>query len=183
MARALGSSPETEPAGGTHRLTPHLRGNVGILFSPRPPEEIIAYFSAFRPADFARAGTTASRTFILPPGIVLSCGGEIAAEDDVPVSHTVEPTLRQLGVPSRLEKGKVMLDVEYTVCKEGEVLGSAQTALLKMFGVASAEFRVELRAVWAAESGSVDVLSEHTEGTGDGMDVDDGDGIDEDSEE
>jgi len=44
------------------------------------------------------------------------------------------------------------------------VLSSRQTTLLKMFGVAVAEFRVELKCYWEKESGQVTELG--------GMDVD-----------
>ena len=80
--------------------------------------------------------------------MVYSCGGEIPIEDDVPVAHSQEPNIRNWGVPTRLVRGKVELDFDYIVCKEGDVLTSGQTALLKMFGVATAEFRVGVRACW-----------------------------------
>ncbi len=49
-------------------------------------------------------------------------------------------------MPTRLMKGKVMLDADYEVCREGQVLNSHQTALLKLFGVATAEFTVQIKA-------------------------------------
>ena len=39
-----------------------------------------------------------------------------------------------------------MLEGEYEVCREGQVLDSRQTRLLKLFGVATAEFKVQLVA-------------------------------------
>ncbi|CAD6585052.1 MAG: mRNA turnover 4 [Alectoria sarmentosa] len=141
MAVALGLTSESEPYPQTSLLSPHLRGSVGLLFSPRPPSVILSYFSTFVPLDFARAGSTASRTFSLPSGTLHSRGGEISAEEDVPLAHSVEPNLRKLGLPTRLVKGKVELDGDFVVCREGEVLGSGQTTLLKMFGIAMAEFR------------------------------------------
>lgn len=58
----------------------------------------------------------------------------------------MEPTLRGLGAPTRLIKGRVVLDQAFEVCKEGDVLDSRQTRLLKMFGVQTAEFRVRMLA-------------------------------------
>jgi mRNA turnover protein 4 len=66
--------------------------------------------------------------------------------------------LRKWGMPTKLEKGKVMLNEPYMVCKEGETLNSHQTALLKIFGVAMAEFRVKVLAYWRKESGQVTVV-------------------------
>ena len=176
MAVALGLTPATEPAPNTSLLTPHLTGSVGLLFSPRDPTSTLSYFSTFRPLDYARAGTTATRTFTLPGGILYSRGGEIPVEEDVPLAHSIEPTLRKLGVPSRLVKGKIELDSDYRVCTEGEVLGSGQTTLLKMFGVAMAEFRVKIMAYFVARTGEVVSLEDGGEEGGGGMQVDMRDG-------
>ncbi|OBT76926.1 hypothetical protein VF21_04135 [Pseudogymnoascus sp. 05NY08] len=156
MAKALGSTPETAYQTNTHLLAPYLAGNVGLLFTDRSPEEVSAHFAANTPTDFARAGTRATRRFAIPEGIVYSLGGEIAAESDVPMAHGLEPELRRLNVPTSLSKGKITLQNEYEVCREGQVLDSRQTRLLKLFGVATAEFRVRVVAYWSAESGTVE---------------------------
>ncbi|MCJ1388128.1 mRNA turnover 4 [Xylographa bjoerkii] len=175
MAAALGRSATDEPAPNTSLLTPHLSGTIGLLFSPRTPAEIKAYFANFHPLDYARAGTTATRRFVLPAGTLYSRGGEIPIEEDLPLAHSIEPTLRKWGVPTRLVKGKVELEGEYVVCQEGEVLGSGQTTLLKMFGVATAEFGVDLKAYWVKEKAEVVVLAKGEAGDGEG----DSDGEDE----
>ena len=163
VAAALGLTSATEPYLGTSLLTPHLRGNVGLIFSPRSPTDILAYFANFNPADFARAGTIASRTFAIPSGLVYSRGGEIPEEEDLPLAHSLEPNLRKLGVPTKLVKGKVMLESEepFVVCTEKQKLGSGQTSLLKMFGVATAEFRVRISAWWERETG---LVTDHEDG-------------------
>ena len=167
MAVALGLTPATSCQPNTHLLTTHLHNDVGLLFSPVSPPELLAHFEAFRPADYARAGTVANRSFTLPRGVLYSRGGEILAEDDVPLAHSTEPGLRKLGLPTRLVKGKVELDADFQVCREGEVLGSGQTTLLKHFGVAMAEFRVEVVAWWERDTGSVEVVGgQRVEGTG-----------------
>ncbi|KAH8425220.1 ribosome assembly factor MRT4 [Aspergillus melleus] len=170
MAVALGHNPESEAATNLHKLAPHLTGAVGLLFTSRDPQSVIEYFENFRPLDFARAGTVSTRSFSLPNGLVYSRGGDLPASEDEPVSHTIEPELRKLGVPTRLVKGKVMLELtegqeSFPICREGETLDSRQTTLLKMFGVVSSEFHVALKAQWTRASGEVKLL----EG---GMDVD-----------
>jgi len=169
MAVALGNSPETECAENLHRLTPYMAGAVGLLFTSRNPDTVMSYFESFRPLDFARAGTISTRAFTIPNGLVYSRAGEIPISEDEPVSHTVEPGLRKLGVPTRLVKGKVMLELTdgaegYVVCKEGQVLDSRQTTLLKTFGVATAAFRVDMKARWDRERGQVTILEDRTKG-------------------
>ncbi|TVY75721.1 Ribosome assembly factor [Lachnellula suecica] len=140
MAKALGSTPENEYQENTRLLSPHLVGNVGLLFTNREPASVSEYFDSLAKTDFARAGTEATRTFTIPAGVVYSMGGEIAGEDDVPMAHSLEPEMRKLNVPTSLE---------------GDTLDSRQTRLLKLFGVATAEFTVQLVAYWSAATNQV----------------------------
>jgi mRNA turnover protein 4 len=61
-------------------------------------------------------------------------------------------------MPTRLQRGIITLDHEYTVCREGEVLDSKQTRLLKQFGIACAEFKVHLAGYWSKVNGDVQIL-------------------------
>ncbi|KAE8451571.1 hypothetical protein EG329_003644 [Mollisiaceae sp. DMI_Dod_QoI] len=158
MAKALGSSLEDEYQPNTHQLAKFLVGNVGLLCTNREPSVIKEYFNSLAKTDFARAGTAAAREFTVPAGVVYSMGGEIDAEQDVPMAHSLEPELRKLNMPTTLKKGKITLDNPYTVCKEGDVLDSRQTRLLKLFGVATAEFTVQLKAYWSAATNEVNDL-------------------------
>lgn len=162
MARALGQTPEDEQADGIHGLARHLSGTVGLIFTNDPPTEMLSRLRSVHAVDFARAGTVATRSFRIPPGIVYSTGGEVPADDDVPMAHSVEPELRRLGVPTRLVKGKVVLGAEdgsgsegYLVCSEGDVLDGRQTRLLKLFSLCLSEFRVRVIAYWSAASSKV----------------------------
>ncbi|WDK15546.1 ribosomal protein L10 [Colletotrichum graminicola] len=152
MAKALGQDPSSAVADGIDRLTPFLAGTVGLLFTNRDPAAILSYFEGVSPVDFARAGTVATRGFTVPAGVVYATGGEVPAEHDVPMEHSIEPELRRLGMPTRMVKGRVCLgDAEgggegYVVCREGDVLDSRQTRLLKLFGICLSEFKVQVLA-------------------------------------
>ncbi|KAJ4290436.1 mRNA turnover and ribosome assembly protein [Kalmusia sp. IMI 367209] len=155
MAKALGQTPAEEHLTNLSQLSPYLAGNVGLFFTNREPSEILEFFSIYAQTDFARAGVTATQTFTVPAGVVHSRGGELPAEDDVPLPHSQETTVRKWGMPTKLEKGKVILEAPYTVCKEGQVLNSHQTALLKLFGVAMADFKVDMKAYYSSAKESV----------------------------
>ena len=165
MVHALGSTEETEHAPGLRGLTPYMSGEIGLLFTNRAAEEIERYFTNFRSLDYARAGTKAPKGFIIPPGELRTSFGVEGGEDD-PIPIGAEPTLRKLGVPTRIVKGKVVLEESvdseemqegggYVVCREGETLDSRQTTLLKTFGIRMAEFRIGLQAVWEKAGGTV----------------------------
>jgi len=155
MAKALGQTPAEEHLTNLSQLTAHLAGNVGLFFTNRDPADIIEYFGAYSQTDFARAGVTATQTFTIPAGVVHSRGGEVPEDEDVPLPHSVETTIRKWGMPTRLDKGKIVLDEPYTVCTEGDVMNSHQTALLKMFGVAMADFKIDLKAYYSTATESV----------------------------
>ncbi|KUI56983.1 Ribosome assembly factor mrt4 [Cytospora mali] len=152
MSRALGQSPEDATADGIEKLTRYLSGSVALLFTNRSPADVASYFEGFTPVDFARAGAVATQDFVIPTGVVYATGGAVPAEHDIPIGHTIEPELRRLGVPTRMVRGKVVLGEEsgegegYTVCKEGQVLDSRQTRLLKLFDQCLSEFKVKTLA-------------------------------------
>ncbi|OIW33880.1 hypothetical protein CONLIGDRAFT_570363 [Coniochaeta ligniaria NRRL 30616] len=177
-ARALGSTPEEAQAPGIDGLTKYISGTVGLLFTNRDPSSITEYLTALSPVDFARAGAVASRTVVVPPGTVYSTAGQVAPENDVPLGQAIEPELRKLGMPTRMVQGRVVCGDEgqiagYTICKEGEVLDSRQTRLLKLFSVCLSEFRVKVVAYWSAASGEVtEVEAASEEAKGEAMDED-----------
>ncbi|XP_062821666.1 mRNA turnover protein 4 homolog [Anolis carolinensis] len=148
MMVALGRSPVDEYKDNLHQVSKHLRGEVGLLFTNRTKEEVIEWFSQFQESDFARSGNRATFAVSLDQGPL----------ENFP--HSMEPQLRQLGLPTALKKGVVTLLADHDVCKEGDVLTPEQARILKLFGYQMAEFRVTVRSVWSAETGMFEVLVE-----------------------
>lgn len=168
MAKALGTSPEEAYLPNLDKLAGpqynYMKGGrpeaplkstenveVGLLLTNETPETVREYFDSFVKKDFARAGIISPVSFVVPEGIVYSTGGQLPAEDDVPLPHSMEATLRQLGMPTRLKAGKIIIDQPYEVCSEGKPLNSNQTRLLKTFGLAVADFRMNLLAYYDKE--------------------------------
>ncbi|KAK9471508.1 ribosomal protein L10-domain-containing protein [Dipodascopsis tothii] len=159
MAKALGTTVESEYKPKLSKLAAQLAGDVGLLLTNETPETVKEYFDEYTRSDFPRAGQVSSVDFTLPAGVVYSRGGQIAEDDDVPLAHSLESTLRtQLGVPSLLKNGQVVLENEHVVCREGDVLDAKQSRLLKLFGIACAEFKIRLLASWG--DGDVTVYDE-----------------------
>ena len=171
MQVALGRSPETECVAGVHALQKYMKGEVGLLFTNRDVQEVRDFFETYTELDFARSGATAERGFTIQRGGELHTSYGVDGGEDDPLPMAIEPTLRKLGVPTKIVKGKVMLedrpefsmdiDMErnneegYEVCKEGDVLDSRQTSILKIFGVRMAEFKMDLQAVFDKTNGTV----------------------------
>lgn len=170
MAVAIGHNAETECVSGVSALSTYLKGEVGLLFTNRSTDEIESFFESFVNLDYARSGAVATQEFRIPQGELHTAYGHGGEEDPLPLQ--IEPQLRKLGVPTRIVKGKVMLEETtddvmagdeeegYLVCKEGDTLDSRQTSILKIFGVRMAEFKMGLRAVYDKQSEKVKEMTE-----------------------
>ncbi|KAG9482775.1 mRNA turnover protein 4 homolog [Eleutherodactylus coqui] len=141
MSVALGKDPCDEYKDNLHKLSKCLVGEVGILFTNRTMKEVTKWFDEFKETDFARAGNKATYDLVLDAGPLEQ------------FTHSMEPQLRQLGLPTTLKKGVVTLLSDYQVCKEGDTLTPEQARLLKLFGYQMADFKVTIKSMWVAETG------------------------------
>ncbi|KAL3888625.1 hypothetical protein ACJMK2_000990 [Sinanodonta woodiana] len=137
MSLALGRTAQDEYRDNLHQISSHLRGQTGILFTNKTKKEVVEYFKNFRKQDYARSGNTATQTVVLEEGLIPQ------------FSHSMEPQLRQLGLPTALKKGVIALTKEYTVCEQGSVLTPEMARLLKLFGHKMADFHVTVEAMWS----------------------------------
>ncbi|KAG4306122.1 hypothetical protein PORY_000110 [Pneumocystis oryctolagi] len=161
IAKSLGITENEEYRKNLSELSKLLYGNVGIMFTSEPVKDVIDFFSKFSRMDFARSGFISPLTFVVPAGIVYSRGGQVPADNDIPLSYTLEPVLRSLGMPTLLKNGNITLFNEYTICKEGDILDSQQTRLLKIFGVITSEFKIKLKGYWSSLNNEVKLMNDH----------------------
>ncbi|CAG07047.1 unnamed protein product, partial [Tetraodon nigroviridis] len=161
MIVALGKGVTDEYKDNLHKVSKQLRGEVGILFTNKTKDEVQDYFSHFKEMDFARSGNQAQMDVTLDEGPL----------EHFP--HSMEPQLRQLGLPTSLKKGVVTLLKDYEVCKEGDVLTPEQTRILKLFGIEMAEFKVQIKCMWNSETGEFENFAGEEEPMQDNEDDDD----------
>lgn len=143
MQLALGKSKEDEVHDNLHKLSKRLIGQCGLLFTNRSKQEVVDFFESFSAPDFARSGFVATEDVTLPEGPL----------PDFP--HSLEPHLRQLGMPTSLQRGIITLVKDYVVCKKGAVLKPEQARILKLMGKQMAEFRVTLKCMWGKDGGKI----------------------------
>ncbi|XP_029908140.1 mRNA turnover protein 4 homolog isoform X1 [Myripristis murdjan] len=141
MMVALGKGQTDEYKDNLHKVSKHLRGEVGVLFTNKTKDEVQEYFSHFKEMDYARSGNKAQMDVVLDEGPLKQ------------FPHSMEPQLRQLGLPTALKKGVVTLLSDHEVCKEGDILTPEQARILKLFGIEMAEFKVHIRCMWNSETG------------------------------
>ncbi|VVC90532.1 mRNA turnover protein 4 homolog [Leptidea sinapis] len=165
MAVALGRTKSDEVDDQLNMLSKKLKGQCGLLMTNRDVIDVLEWFKTFDDAEYARSGFIATKDVILPKGPL---------ED---FSHTIEPHLRRLGLPTSLERGVIHLIKEYQVCKKGTPLTPEQASILKLLGIQMAKFKVVMKCHWTKGKGffkDVDVSSDEeiTDGEDNENDVD-----------
>jgi len=137
MALALGRIAQEEYKENLHRVSKYLNGQCGLLFTNQAVDDVVRYFHTLKDMDFARSGNLATETVELDAGPM----------EQFPFS--LEPQLRKLGLPTKLEKGVVTLTADHAVCQAGDKLSPEQAKILKYLGFKMAEFRIRLLCAWS----------------------------------
>merc|ERR1719347_2282757 len=177
LAKALGNNEAEEYLDNLHLVSKCLKNECGLLITNQSEEDVVEYFSNLSEPDFARTGGLATQTVQLQQGVLSM------------FSHSMEPQLRQLGMPVQLVKGQVTLLVDYTVCQEGDVLSSEQARILKLLGHQQAEFRLNMVSGWNKAEGEfklfkqIEMREANTAGRGSGGEAEDSDDNFEDDDE
>lgn len=149
MSLALGRTAEEECRDNLHKLSSQLHGQTGLLFTNKRKDDVLDYFDNYRMADYARSGNVATQTVCLEAGPMPE------------FSHSMEPQLRQLGLPTSLQRGTITLLREHKVCEMDDVLTPEHARILKLFGHMMAQFHITVEGMW--HKGKWKVLTDRPE--------------------
>lgn len=167
MQLGLGNTEATEVEIDLHKLAKRITNQCGLLFTNRDKEAVQKWFAEYSALDYARSGFRATETVTIEEG----------PQDEF--CHSIEPHIRKLGLPSKLDKGIVVLYKDYTVCKKGQILSPEQAKILKLIAKPIATFRLTMKCMWNKKTGFEILASgDDDEDTA----VDSGRGDDEDEE-
>mmetsp|Transcript_16377 Transcript_16377/g.40061 ORF Transcript_16377/g.40061 Transcript_16377/m.40061 type:complete len:295 (+) Transcript_16377:214-1098(+) len=164
---ALGKGKADEQREGLHQLAAHIKGHAGVVFTNLTKDDLETAMTKYEVSDFARTGTVATDTIVIDKGPVHGQHGGL-------MEHTLEPTLRKNGMPTKLNRGVIELLADHTVCKEGSYISPAGAILLRLFGHELATFKMDLLCCWT-DDGSFEKYAAAEEGgeEEEGMDVGD----------
>ncbi|XP_053664818.1 mRNA turnover protein 4 homolog [Anopheles marshallii] len=126
---------------GMERLRGKMIGQCGLLFTSESKKSVLEWFDSYQAEEFARGGFRATKTVKLKPGPLKD------------FSHAIEPHLRSLGMPTKLDRGIVTLYKEYTVCEKGKLLTPEQARILKLLGKPMATFKVIINCCYTKKDG------------------------------
>ena len=123
LATAFGTDEESSFKPNSFRVGELLKGHCTLFFTNKSKEEVKNIFDQFTEEEFATGGNIAERTIILYRGF----------ESLKQFSHSMEPHLRQLGLPTRLVNSKIELNNDYMVCEEGKAITVENCKILVIF--------------------------------------------------
>lgn len=139
MQIALGRTPEDEHREEMHLLSQRLVGETILFITNSPPDEVIKYFDGLSQPDFARTGGTATEDFDLKEGVL---------ED---MSFSMEPRLKALGLPVKLNNRKIEVSHDINVCRKGQTLTADQCNILKAFDRKTSVMTAQVLAYWTGD--------------------------------
>eukprot|EP01119_Soliformovum_irregulare_P007822 TRINITY_DN20348_c0_g1_i1.p1 TRINITY_DN20348_c0_g1~~TRINITY_DN20348_c0_g1_i1.p1 ORF type:complete len:225 (-),score=45.66 TRINITY_DN20348_c0_g1_i1:22-696(-) len=134
---ALGRDVESEQKPKLHKVAQKISGNCGLMFTNEAPTTVLEFFQSYRELDYARAGFEATQDVVLPEGPLPQ------------FQHSMEPFLRGLGMPTKLNKGVIELITEFQVCKVGDELTPEQAKILKQLDIKMSDFYLDVVCVWS----------------------------------
>lgn len=141
MQIGLGRTEAEEVEPELHKVSRKLLGQCGLLFTEKSKEDVLEWAKNYSADEFARSGFVATETVVLPAGPL------------VDFAHSMEPHLRSLGMPTKLEKGIVTLYSDYTVCTKSKVLSPEQARILKLLNKPMAKFCLTIKCSWNKKEG------------------------------
>ena len=148
---ALGKGPEDEQRDNLHKISEHVKGHAGLVFTNLTKEDLESALAKYEVNDFARTGAVAPETVTVEKGPVHGQHGGL-------MEHTLEPTLRKNGMPTKLNRGVIELLADHVVCKEGDFISPQGAILLRLFGHELATFKMDLLCGWVRASVRVGVF-------------------------
>jgi len=158
----LGRTKKDEVGEDLHKVANCLKGHCGLLFTDSPKDEVMEWFNNFSVEEYARSGFKATSTVKLKEGPLKQ------------FPHSIEPHLRKLGMPTKLERSVVTLIKDFEVCKKGTVLTPEQAKILEYLDIKLATFHFVLKGCWIKGTG-FEKLSKAGEEQDEEMEEDDGD--------
>jgi len=149
VRRALRSIISENPQ--LERLLPHVRGNIGFVFTSSDLAEIRNVITANKVAAPARAGALAPRDVLVPAG---NTGMEPGKKS----------FLQALGIPTKIARGTIEIVSDVKVVTAGTRVGPSEATLLNMLNISP--FTYGMSVVQIFDQGNVfppDVLDVSTD--------------------
>ncbi|WP_457741822.1 50S ribosomal protein L10 [Thermococcus sp.] len=118
------------------KLADYIQGGAGILVTEMNPFKLYKLLEESKTPAPAKPGAVAPKDVVIPAGPTSIAPGPLVGE------------MQALGIPARIERGKVTIQKDYTVLKAGEVITEQLARILNALGIEPLEVGLNLLAAY-----------------------------------
>ena len=121
-------------------LSNHMEGQIAIIATEMNPFKLFKILENSKTAAPAKPGSIATADIIVPAGDTGFEPGPFLGE------------LQQIGIPAKIDKGKIVVTDEHVIVKEGEEVSKAVASTLSRMDINPMEVGINLKAVYEDET-------------------------------
>ncbi|WP_297535843.1 50S ribosomal protein L10 [Thermococcus sp.] len=118
------------------KLADYIQGGAGILVTEMNPFKLYKLLEESKTPAPAKPGAVAPKDVVIPAGPTSIAPGPLVGE------------MQALGIPARIERGKVTIQKDHTVLKAGEVITEQLARILNALGIEPLEVGLNLLAAY-----------------------------------
>jgi large subunit ribosomal protein L10 len=117
-------------------LQEHMDGQPALIFTNMNPFKLYKILEGSKTAAPAKAGSIAPEDIVVPKGDTAFKPGPVLGE------------LQKIGIPAKIEKGKIVITSDKTIVAEGETIPRDVASILTRLEIFPLEVGIDLRAAY-----------------------------------
>ncbi|WP_409199948.1 50S ribosomal protein L10 [Methanobrevibacter sp. DSM 116169] len=121
-------------------LSTHMNGQVAIIATEMNPFKLYKILENNKTAAPAKPGSIATEDIVIPKGDTGFEPGPFLGE------------LQQIGIPAKIDKGKIVVNEDHVLVKEGEEVSKNVASTLSRMDINPMEVGIDLKAVYEDET-------------------------------
>jgi len=121
-------------------LSEHMEGQPALIFTDMNPFKLFKILEASKTAAPAKAGSIAPSDIVVPKGDTAFNPGPILGE------------LQKVGIPAKIEKGKIVITKDKVIVAEGEAVPRDVAGILTRLDIQPMEVGIDLVAAYEDET-------------------------------
>lgn len=131
---------DQSPKNNIMDLSLHMEGQAALIFTDMNPFRLYKILEDSKTPAPARAGSIAPADIVVPKGDTSFMPGPILGE------------LQKIGIPAKIEKGKIVITENKTIVAEGEEISRDVASMLTRLEIYPMEVGIDLKAAYEDET-------------------------------
>ncbi len=131
---------DSDKKGSINALADHMDGQPALVFTNMNPFKLFKILESNKTSAPAKAGAIATEDIVVPKGDTGFPPGPILGE------------LQQVGIPAKIEKGKIVVQKDQVVVKAGEEVSAKVAGILTRLDIHPMEVGIDLKAAYEDET-------------------------------